>query len=72
MKRRLSLARLQLESTKLWILDEPLFGLDDAACTQFKTMLSRHTTSGGAAIIVTHDARLFDGLPYQSVAVGGL
>ena len=72
MKRRLSLARLQLESTKLWILDEPLFGLDDAACNQFKTMLSRHTTSGGAAIIVTHDARLFDGLQYQTVAVGGL
>ena len=67
MKRRLALARLLLEDTKLWLLDEPLFGLDDAACQQFRDALKKHLSQGGAGIVVTHDDRLLEGLNPQTI-----
>ena len=72
MKRRLALAKLQLESTKLWLLDEPLFGLDDSACAQFKDALRSHLERGGGALVVTHDERLIAGMPAQLIRLGGV
>jgi heme exporter protein A len=72
MRRRLALARLDLENSKLWLLDEPLFGLDDKACQQFKSKLKQHVERGHAALIVTHDERLLDGLPHQKIQLGGI
>jgi heme exporter protein A len=71
MRRRLALARLELEDTRLWLLDEPLFGLDDKACQLFKLALERHARAGRSALIITHDERLLDGLAHQTVHVGG-
>ena len=71
MKRRLALARLQLEKTRLWILDEPLFGLDDSACKKFRDMLHAHIQADGSAIVVTHDDRLLAGINHQTVQLGG-
>jgi heme exporter protein A len=71
MKRRLALARLQLEGSKLWILDEPLFGLDDGACKQFRDALDSHLSAGGAAVVVTHDDRLLERIRHQTVFLGG-
>ena len=70
MKRRLALARLLMEETRLWLLDEPLFGLDDAACQQFRNALKNHLSNGGAAIVVTHDDRLLEGLNPQTIYLG--
>lgn len=70
MKRRLALARLLLEDSKLWLLDEPLFGLDDAACRQFRDALKRHLSEGGSAVVVTHDDRLLEGLNPQTILLG--
>jgi heme exporter protein A len=67
MKRRLSLARLELSQSKLWLLDEPLFGLDEAACNAFKNSLSDHCHRGGSAILVTHDERILAGIPHHTV-----
>lgn len=72
MKRRLAIVRLQLEGSKLWLLDEPLFGLDDAACRQFRSLLSQHIKSGGSAIVITHDDRLLDQTPHKTITLGGL
>lgn len=71
MRRRLSLVRLILEKSKLWLLDEPLFGLDDQACKLFREHLTMHINSGGTAIVVTHDDRLIESLPHQSIKIGG-
>ena len=71
MRRRLALSRLQLEATNLWLLDEPLFGLDDRAYMKFKTLLKNHLSNGGAAVLVTHDARLVDDIAHQTVRLGG-
>jgi heme exporter protein A len=72
MKRRLAIVRLQLEGSKLWLLDEPLFGLDDAACRQFRGLLHQHIKSGGSAIVITHDDRLLDQIPHKTITLGGL
>jgi heme exporter protein A len=71
MKRRLALCRLQLEKSRLWIIDEPLFGLDEKACQKFKTLLHEHLAGGGATIIVTHDARILEGIKHSTVFLGG-
>lgn len=72
MKRRLALCRLQLEMSKLWIIDEPLFGLDDRACQKFKGLLQDHLSNGGACIVVTHDARVLDGIKHATISLGGV
>ncbi len=71
MKRRLALCRLQLEKSRLWIIDEPLFGLDEKACQKFKTLLHEHLAGGGATIIVTHDARILEGIKHSTLFLGG-
>ena len=58
-QRRVALARLLLESSKLWILDEPLAALDVDAVEWFSQRLSLHLESGGMAIITTHQEASF-------------
>lgn len=70
MKRRVALAKLEQDGSRLWILDEPLFGLDQAACSKFKITLENHLKSGGAAIVVTHDSRLLEGINHKTVFLG--
>ena len=70
MKRRLALCRMQLEQSRLWIIDEPLFGLDEKACQKFKNLLEEHLKSKGAAIIVTHDSRILEGIKHSTVLLG--
>ncbi|MCX6118953.1 MAG: heme ABC exporter ATP-binding protein CcmA [Proteobacteria bacterium] len=70
MKRRLSIARLELSQTKLWLLDEPLFGLDDIACRQFRDFLGAHIQSGGSAVVITHDDRLVSNLNHDVLHLG--
>ena len=70
MKRRLALARLMLSNAKLWLLDEPLFGLDSIACEQLRQKLKEHLEQGGSAIVITHDDRLLENLPFATVSLG--
>jgi heme exporter protein A len=70
MKRRLALTRLSLEASRLWFLDEPLFGLDDTACRKFRQILVQHIHLGGAAMVVTHDDRLLDQITHSTVTLG--
>jgi heme exporter protein A len=70
MKRRLALTRVMLSPSKLWLLDEPLYGLDEKAIQTFRTMLEAHLRHGGAAIMVSHEKSIFDGLQYRSLALG--
>lgn len=53
-RRRVSLARLLLEKTKLWILDEPLTALDVAAIKLIKEKLEWFLAQGGMVILTTH------------------
>ncbi|MEN9559462.1 MAG: cytochrome c biosis heme-transporting ATPase CcmA [Pseudomonadota bacterium] len=60
-KRRILLARLALSRHKLWLLDEVSTALDDHASEWFNELLRDHLSSGGAALMVTHE-RHFDAL----------
>lgn len=53
-KRRVALARLHLITKKLWILDEPLSGLDTKMQEKFFTHLKDHLADKGMAVISTH------------------
>lgn len=53
-KRRVALAKLWLTSAKLWILDEPFVALDHHSIEVLSMRLSQHISSGGMAIITTH------------------
>jgi heme exporter protein A len=40
--------------TPLWLLDEVLTSLDDAAAESFNSLIDGHLARGGMAIIATH------------------
>ena len=53
-RRRLALARLGLAGTVLWVLDEVLTSLDQAAIALVRSLIIRHLDNGGMAIVATH------------------
>ena len=53
-RRRSALARLINCDCALWILDEVLASLDQAAVTLVESLISEHLSKGGMAIVATH------------------
>jgi len=53
-KRRVALARLLLNDSKLWILDEPFTALDVAAVDLLQSVIAEHVENGGMVILTTH------------------
>ena len=53
-RRRSALARLITGNTPLWVLDEVLASLDAAAVGLVKSLIERHLSKGGMAIVATH------------------
>jgi heme exporter protein A len=53
-RRRVALARLLTSRATLWILDEVLTSLDDAAIKLSGQFIGDHLANGGIAIIATH------------------
>ncbi|WP_034987203.1 heme ABC exporter ATP-binding protein CcmA [Bartonella florencae] len=55
-KRRVALARLLLSYRPIWILDEPLSGIDSHAQTLLSYIFQRHLNQGGMIIAATHNS----------------
>ena len=53
-RRRVSLSRLLVCSTKLWLLDEILTSLDKAAISLVRSLIEEHLSGGGIAVVATH------------------
>ena len=53
-KRRVSLARLLLSQSPIWLLDEPFTALDKAAVDFLQTVIAEHIKKGGLVILTTH------------------
>lgn len=69
-RRRTSLARLQLISRPLWLLDEPTAALDDAGAATLGETLARHLAAGGSAVIATHQDLSFAADTIRSLCLG--
>lgn len=59
-QRRLALARLCLQSRRIWLCDEPLTGLDQDSQHLFSAQLAEHLANGGLAIITSHQPFYID------------
>ena len=59
-RQRVALARLNLLSHAVWILDEPFAHLDAVATEQLKMLLEMHVMQKGAVLIATHQEIIFD------------
>ncbi|MFZ5511243.1 MAG: cytochrome c biogenesis heme-transporting ATPase CcmA [Pseudomonadota bacterium] len=66
-KRRVSLARLLLDGTRLWVLDEPLTALDVHAVQWLAGVIDAHLARGGLAVVTSHQE-----VPLASGAVRSL
>ena len=53
-KKRAALARLLNRSCPIWLLDEPLNGLDTQAQASFEALIARHCAAGGIALVASH------------------
>ena len=53
-RRRLAMTRLLTSKASLWILDEVLTSLDDAAMNLSREFISEHLKQDGMAIVATH------------------
>lgn len=53
-RRRAALARVAVSPARLWLLDEPANGLDDAAVARLALLVAAHRAGGGAVLVATH------------------
>ncbi len=53
-RRRLALARLVASPAPLWLLDEPLTGLDEEAVEDLGAAIAAHRAAGGCVALSTH------------------
>ncbi|MAR91373.1 MAG: cytochrome c biogenesis heme-transporting ATPase CcmA [Pseudomonadota bacterium] len=69
-KRRVALARLQLEPARLWVLDEPFTAIDRAGVAQLEQLVQQHAEAGGAVLITTHHALELTGIRKLQLGLG--
>ena len=69
-RRRVALAGLMTAGALLWILDEPLTGLDVHGVAMVEQMIRDHVVAGGLAIMTTHQPLALDGLTPKILSVG--
>lgn len=71
-RRRVALAALLMSKATLWILDEPLTGLDADAVTLMEELIREHLASGGLTVASTHQPMNLEGVTVQRLVVGKL
>jgi len=53
-RKRASLARVLASDAPLWLLDEPLNGLDNDSAGQVQRLIEQHRAGGGAVVVASH------------------
>ena len=69
-RRRVALAGLLIASAVLWIMDEPLTGLDVHGVALVESLLREHLQRGGMVVMTTHQALTLDGVNVRALQVG--
>jgi heme exporter protein A len=59
-RKRATLARVVASGAKLWLLDEPLNGLDAGGAERLHAAVAAHRASGGAILSASHQALELD------------
>ncbi len=67
-RKRAALARMIGQQSPIWLLDEPLNGLDAEGVSLLETLTHDHCTHGGIAVIASHQPFRFDGLETMQLA----
>jgi heme exporter protein A len=66
-RKRAALARLAASEAPIWLLDEPLNGLDSAWAAQAQAAIAEHCAGGGLAVIASHQPLTL--LPLRTLAL---
>jgi heme exporter protein A len=66
-----ALAGLMTAGALLWILDEPLTGLDAEGGAMVERMIRDHIVAGGLAVMTTHQPLALGGLTPKTMTVEG-
>jgi len=61
-RKRAGLAVLLNRGADIWLLDEPLSGLDTAAIAQVSALIGAHVGAGGIALVASHQPVAVEGL----------
>ncbi len=69
-KRRVALSRLALSPARLWVLDEPFVGMDDAGVTMLTDLIAEHLSGGGLAVLTSHQPVTIGNIHAQVLALG--
>ena len=69
-KRRVALARLLINNSKLWILDEPFTALDVAAVDLLQSVIAEHVANEGMVILTTHQEVALTSGQVQTLQLG--
>ncbi|EIZ79757.1 heme exporter protein A [Novosphingobium sp. Rr 2-17] len=67
-KKRAAFARLIGQRAAVWLLDEPLNGLDGQAMALAEALTAEHCAAGGIAVIASHQPFRLDGLTRLALA----
>jgi iron complex transport system ATP-binding protein len=70
-RRRLDLALLLVQRTRLWLLDEPTNHLDPAQQAVLLGLLREHRAAGGGALVSLHDPSLAADIADQVLLLSG-
>ena len=69
-RRRVALAGLLVSGAMLWILDEPLTGLDVRGVAEVETLLREHVQAGGMVVMTTHQSLRLQGVDTVPLQIG--
>ena len=67
-RKRASLARLIGQAAPIWLLDEPLNGLDTSAARLTEDLAADHCNNGGICVIASHQTFAFDRMKRLNLA----
>lgn len=61
-RKRAALARLSAQNAEIWLLDEPLNGLDDKGVSMVGAMVEGHCRADGICVLASHQSFPLDGM----------
>ncbi len=67
-RKRAAFARLTGQGAPIWLLDEPLNGLDTAAVALVEELAAKHCSAGGICVIASHQPFALNGMETLDLA----